>query len=163
MIYKFLSTGPTSPIWYPSVSESLLAIPPFTVNMSNFFEYNISYNEWWGPPFYSETGEHTLQLQVYAYANDGVYVAVYLMESKNGEMLKWPFSLQIAVQLLDWEEKRRHRHVIIDDCDQLYVKSTEERRQFGDAFFFAPYRLNARDIEYHHNYLLCFNVSVRGK
>ena len=150
------------PIWYPSVNESLLAIPPFTVDMSNFFEYNISYNEWWGPPFYSETGDHMLQLEVYAYANHGVYVAVYLMETKNGEMLKWPFSLQITVGLIDWREHKRHKELTIIDCNHLYM---EERRQFGDAFFINylyPYRLNP-DSEYHHNFLLCFNVSARGK
>ena len=133
--------------------------------MSNFSQHRKVDETWFSPPFYTENGGYKLQLAVHANGvgvgvGEGTHVSVfvYLMKSENDDCLKWPFSGDITVQLLNWREDKGHVEKIVsrsvpDCCNRVTVGeravSGMRYRQFisHDDIEYNP----DRNTQYLHN------------
>ena len=70
---------------------------------------------YYSAPFYSASNDYKIQLNVHVVANGhskckGTHVTmfVYLMKGINDETLKWPFTAEISIRLLNWREDKGH-------------------------------------------------------
>ena len=141
--------------------------------MPNFLQHEKVDDTWFSSPFYTENGGYKLQLAVHANGvgvgiGEGSHVSVfaYLMKSENDDSLKWPFSGDITVQLLNWREDKGHVEVILNnttpDCCNRVTKgeravSAMRYRQFisHDNVEYNP----DKNTQYVHNDTMCFRIS----
>ena len=119
LYYTGYTTGEVPEWCYPSVSSFPLLLPPCILTMSNFSQYKKVDDTWFSPPFYTENGGYKLQLAVHANGvgiGEGTHVSVFLhlMKGENDESLRWPFSGDITIQLLNWREDKGHVEGMLD-------------------------------------------------
>ena len=165
-------------MWYSAlIRKSSPSIPPFIVNVTNFTDYKKLNAEYYSAPFYSSSNGYKMQLKIYA-NGDGeckgthVSVFVYLMRGTNDNKLKWPFTGDISIHLLNWREDNGHvkRILSFDDNDPLECHSKViegERAPNGVGFDFIPHSEldynHSNNTEYISSDTLCFligNVSI---
>ena len=139
--------------------------------MSNFLQHKNVDDTWFSSPFYTENGGYKLQLAVHANGvgvGEGTHVSVfvYLMKNENDDSLKWPFSGNITVQLLNWREDKGHVEGILDNtipdcCNRVAVGeravSGMRYRQFisHDDVEYNP----DKNTQYLQNDMMCFRIS----
>ena len=166
--YYYHYTGEVPEWCYPSVS---CLLPPCILTMSNFSQYKKLNDAWFSPPFYTEIVGYKLQLAVHANGvgiGKGTHVSVFLhlMKSENDDCLKWPFSGDITVQLLNWRKDKRHVEGILDksvpdSCTRVTkgdraVNGMRCRRFISHAD--VGYN-SQKNTQYLHNDLMCFRIS----
>ena len=101
-------------MWYTAlIRKSSPSIPPFVINVSNFTDYKTLNADYYSAPFYSASNGYKMQLNVVANGHSKckgthVTVFVYLMKGINDETLKWPFTAEISIRLLNWREDKGH-------------------------------------------------------
>ena len=168
--YTGYTTGEVPQWCYPSVSSFPLLLPPCILTMSNFSQYKKVDDTWYSPPFYTENGGYKLQLAVHANGVDngeGTHVSVFLhlMKGENDESLKWPFSGDITVQLLNWREDKGHEEKIpakiLPDCCARVSKG--ERAVVGMRYRkFIPHAdvgyNRHKNTQYLYNDFMCFRI-----
>ena len=165
-------------MWYSAlIRKSSPSIPPFIVNVTNFTDYKKLNAKYYSAPFYSSSNGYKMQLCVVANGEgecEGTHVSVYvcLMKGTNDNKVKWPFTGDISVHLLNWREDKEHVKKIISFDDKIPLNSrskvTEGERALGfGRLDFIP----QSELDYNHNnnteYVssdtLCFligNVSI---
>ena len=135
--------------------------------MSNFSQHRKVDDTWFSPPFYTENGGYKLQLVVHANGvgvGEGTHVSVfvYLMKSDNDDNLKWPFSGDITIQVLNWREDKGHIETIVsrsvpDCCNRVTVG---ERAVSGMRYRqFISHDDIDKNTQYLHNDMMCFRIS----
>ena len=166
-------------MWYSAlIRKSSPSIPPFIVNVTNFTDYKKLNAEYYSAPFYSSSNGYKMQLCVVANGygkGKGTHVSVYvyLMKGANDSRLKWPFTGDISIHLLNWREDDGHVKDIIpfDDNASLMSRSKViegERAPNGIGYFdFIPHSEldynHSNNTEYVSSDTLCFligNVSI---
>ena len=80
--------------------------PPFYFTISNFLYYKKNSLRWDSQPFYSHPGGYKLKLQVWPNgfkSCKGTHVSVFVavMRGENDDQLKWPFTGEVTVRLLN--------------------------------------------------------------
>ena len=166
-------------MWYSAlIRKSSPSIPPFIVNLTNFTDYKKLNAEYYSAPFYSSSNGYKMQLRIDANGNGkckGTYVSVfvYLMKGTNDSTVKWPFTGDISIHLLNWREDNGHVKDIITINDNASLMSRSkviEGERAPDAFGkfnFIPhselYYNHSNNTEYVSSDTLCFligNVSI---
>ena len=142
--------------------------------MTDFEQHKKDGDDWFSPPFYSHTGGYKMGLSVDANGHGSgkdthVSVYVYMMHGEHDDHLKWPFSGDITVQLLNQrgEEKHRERTIHSDNTERKYrsrVASRHDRaaRGWGKSKFIAHTALgydSTKNTEYLRNDCLKFEVT----
>ena len=142
--------------------------------MYSFSEHKRVADKWGSPELYSGPDGYNFKLIVHANGystgtGTHVSVSVRLMEGQNDEILKWPFSSEITIQLLNWREDKGHVEKTIDH----YKAPLEHRTRVTQGDIFAadgwgiPDFISHSDLEYNANYnteyinsdKLCFVIS----
>ena len=169
--YYYNYTGEVPDWCYPSVSSFLCLLPPCILTMSKVSQYKKLDDTWFSPPFYTEIGGYKLQLAVHANGvgiGEGTHVSVfvYLMKSENDDSLKWPFSGDTTIQLLNWREDKGHvegmlDNAVPDSCTRVTkgdraLNGMRYRRFISHAD--VGYNLQ-KNTQYLHNDLMCFRIS----
>ena len=165
-------------MWYSAlIRKSSPSIPPFIVNVTNFTDYKKLNAEYYSAPFYSSSNGYQMQLCVVANGDGeykGTHVSVYvcLMKGTNDNKVKWPFTGDISVNLLNWREDKEHVKDIISFDDNVPLqqrsKVTEGERALGFGYLdFIPHSEldynHSNNTEYVSSDTLCFligNVSI---
>ena len=167
-------------MWYSAlIRKSSPSIPPFIVNVTNFTDYKKLNAEYYSAPFYSSCNGYKMQLNVVAngygkYKGTHVSVFVYLMKGANDSILKWPFTGDISIHLLNWREDKGHVKMIIpfDDkaspleCRSKVIEGERASEGFGYFDFISHSELyynHSNNTEYVSSDTLCFrigNVSI---
>ena len=139
--------------------------------MSKFSQHKKLDDTWFSPPFYTAIGGYKLQLVVHANGvsiGEGTHVSVflYLMKGENDDSLKWPFSGDIIIQLLNWREDKGHVEKIVsssvpDCCNRVTVG---DRAVSGMRYRQFISHVNVgydpqKNTQYLHNDLMCFRIS----
>ena len=119
-----------------------------------------------------------MQLKIYANGNGrckGTHVSVYvyLMKGINDKTLKWPFTGDISISLLNWTENKGHVTEILSFNDNTpleyrskVIESERAPRGFGYIDFVSHDELHyntKNNIEFVRNDTLCFlirNISI---
>ena len=166
-------------MWYSAlIRKSSPSIPPFIVNVTNFTDYKKLNAEYYSAPFYSSSNGYKMQLAIFANGvgkceSTHVSVFVYLMKGANDSRLKWPFTGDISIHLLNWREDDGHVKDIIpfDDNASLMSRSKViEGERAPNAFGYSKF-IPHNELDYNHSnnteYVssdtLCFligNVSI---
>ena len=171
IIYYYIYTGEVPEWCYPSVSSVPCLLPPCILTMSNFSQHKKVDDTWFSPPFYTENGGYKLQLAVHANGvgigeDTHVSVFMHLLKGENDECLKWPFSGDITVQLLNWREDKGHVEGILDksvpdSCTRVTkgerAASGMRYRRFISHAVVGYNRL--KKTQYLHNHMMCFRIS----
>ena len=97
--------------------------------MTQFDKHRRSNLQWYSPPFYTHPNGYKMCVRVYA---DGVSsgkgthlsVYVYMMRGENDDRLKWPFTGDVTVQLLNQEEDSSHVVKTVSFNDQSSDEAT---------------------------------------
>ena len=166
-------------MWYSAlIRKSSPSIPPFIINVPNFTDYKKLNAEYYSAPFYSSSNGYKMQLVIFAngvgkYKGTHVSVGVYLMKGANDSRLKWPFTGDISIHLLNWREDNGHVKKILpcDDKAPLQCRSKViEGERVPDAvgiLNFIPHSEldynHSNNTEYVSSDTLCFligNVSI---
>ena len=141
IIYHILYfTGILVPIWYPPPPKTTKprSIPPFIINIVNFFERKKINNVYYSPPFYTSTDGYKLQIMVFANGvgrGKGTHVSLFvcLMKGENDQNQQWPFEGDISIQMLNWRNDSQHKEAIISfndsadmKCRSKWLKGKEE-------------------------------------
>ena len=166
-------------MWYSAlIRKSSPSIPPFIVNVTNFTDYKKLNARYYSAPFYSSYNGYKMQLAIIANGNGkgkGTHVSVYvyLMKGTNDNQLKWPFTGDILIHLLNWREDNGHVKKIISFNDNAHLDSRSkviEGERAPDAFGFSNfiphselYYNHSNNTEYISSDTLCFligNVSI---
>ena len=166
-------------MWYSAlIRKSSPSIPPFIVNVTNFTDYKKLNAEYYSAPFYSSSNGYKMQLNIYPngagkYKGSHVSVFVYLMKGVNDSRLKWPFTGDISIHLLNWREDNGHVKKILpfDDNTPLEGRAKVIERETapgGPGYFdFIPHSEldynHSNNTEYVSSDTLCFligNVSI---
>ena len=167
-------------MWYSAlITKSSPSIPPFIINVTNFTDYKKLNAKYYSAPFYSSSNGYKMQVRIYANGNGkgkGTHVSVYvyLMKGTNDNQLKWPFTGDISIHLLNWREDNGHVKKIIPFNDntpleyRFKVIEGERARDggFGHANFIPHSELYynpSNNTEYISSDTLCFligNVSI---
>lgn len=84
-----------------------------TLVMPHFYSRKTDGKDWYSPPFYSHSGGYKMCLRVVARgqlagANTHVSVYVHMMPGENDRYLKWPFSGDITLCLLNQRMDKGH-------------------------------------------------------
>ena len=161
-------------MWYSAlIRKSSPSIPPFIVNVTNFTDYKKLNAEYYSAPFYSSSNGYKMQVKIYANGygkckGTHVSVCVYIMKGKNDETLKWPFTGDISIHLLNWREDNRHvkRIIPFNNITPLESRSKvikEERAPdgFGVINFISQDELgynSSKNTEYVNSDTLCFLI-----
>ena len=166
-------------MWYSAlITKSSPSIPPFIVNVTNFTDYKKLNAVYYSAPFYSSSNGYKMQVRIDANGvgkgkGTHVSVGVYLMKGTNDNQLKWPFTGDISIHLLNWREDNKHVKKIIPFNDNTPLKSRSkviegERAPSGfGRLDFIPhselYYNHSNNTEYISSDTLCFligNVSI---
>ena len=165
-------------MWYSAlIRKSSPSIPPFIVNVTNFTDYKKLNAVYCSAPFYSSYNGYKMQLAIFANGHgkcEGAHVSVVvcLMKGTNDNQLKWPFTGDISIHLLNWREDNKHVKRIIHFNDNTSLKSRskviEGERALGFGYSdFIPhselYYNPSNNTEYISSDTLCFligNVSI---
>ena len=166
-------------MWYSAlIRKSSPSIPPFIVNVTNFTDYKKLNAEYYSAPFYSSSNGYKMQLKIYANGvgkGEGTHVSVYvyLMKGANDSRLKWTFTADISIHLLNWREDKGHVMDITPFNDSTPLESRSkviegERAPsgFGCFDFISHSELDynhSNNTEYISSDTLCFligNVSI---
>ena len=139
--------------------------------MSKFSQYKKLDVTWFSPPFYTEIGGYKLQLAVHGNGvgtGEGTHVSVFLhlMKCENDESLKWPFSGDITVQLLNWREDKGHFEWILDksipDSCTRVTKGERAVNAISCRRFISHDDVgynHHKNTQYLHNDVMCFRIS----
>ena len=164
-------------MWYSAlIRKSSPSIPPFIINVTNFTDYKKLNARYYSAPFYSSYNGYKMQLAIFANGEGkGTHVSVFvcLMKGTNDNQLKWPFTGDISIHLLNWREDNKHVKKIIQFNDNTSLKSRSkviegERAPSGRGFHnFIPhselYYNPSNNTEYISSDTLCLligNVSI---
>ena len=165
-------------MWYSAlITKSSPSIPPFIVNVTNFTDYKKLNARYYSAPFYSSYNGYKMQLAIVANGHGKgkgthVSVGVYLMKGTNDNQLKWPFTGDILIHLLNWREDNGHVKKIISFNDNAHLDSRSkviegDRAPGGFGLDFIPHsELDynpSNNTEYISSDTLCFligNVSI---
>ena len=166
-------------MWYSAlIRKSSPSIPPFIVNVTNFTDYKKLNAKYYSAPFYSSSNGYKMQLCVVANGHgkcEGTHVSVYvyLMKGTNDNQLKWPFTGDISIHLLNWRENNGHVKDIITFNDNASLISRSKVIEgdrapigFGRTNFIPHSELYynpSNNTEYISSDTLCFligNVSI---
>ena len=96
-------TGPPVPSWYDEMSGES-ATPPCTRTLYSYSAYKRANRDWTSLTFYSGDKGYKLQLVVWP---DGD-VGIDLLKGEHDNSLKWPLTVGITIQLLNWREDNNH-------------------------------------------------------
>ena len=143
-------------MWYSALIRK--SSPPFIVNVTNFTDYKKLNAEYYSAPFYSSSNGYKMQLNVVAngdgeFKGTHVSVYVYLMKGANDSTVKWPFTGDISIHLLNWREDNGHMKKIISSNDSLPLECRSkviEGERAPDAFGkfnFIPHS----ELDYNHS------------
>ena len=166
-------------MWYSAlIRKSSPSIPPFIINVTNFTDYKKLNAEYYSAPFYSSSNGYKMQLKIDANGygkckGTHVSVFVYLMKGENDNILKWPFTGDISIHLLNWRENNGHVKDIITFNDNAslmsrskVIKGERAPDAFGRLNFISHSELHSNpsnNTEYISSDTLCFligNVSI---
>ena len=162
-------------MWYTGlIRKSSPSIPPFVINLSNFTDYKTLNADYYSAPFYSASNSYKMQLNVVAnghskYKGTHLTVFVYLMKGINDETLKWPFTAEISIHLLNWRQNKGHVKDIIPyndntplECRSRVVKGERTPDGFGHFDFISHDELGYNtksNTEYLSSNTLCFVIN----
>ena len=161
-------------MWYSAlIRKSSPSIPPFIVNVANFTDYKKLNADYYSAPFYSSSNGYKMQLCVVANGEGeckGTHVSVfvYLMKGTNDNKLKWPFTGDISIHLLNWREDKGHKKDIITLNDNAalqnrskVIKGERAPGGFGRLDFIPHSELDynhENNTEYVSSDTLCFRI-----
>ena len=95
------------------LETSINPTPPFYFTIHNFEHYKKNELCWHSLPFYSHSGGYKLKTQVYPNGVGtcrGTHVSVFVavMRGEYDDQLKWPFTGEVTVRLINIEENAGH-------------------------------------------------------
>ena len=158
----------------PITGRSLYS-PETIIVMHNFSQYaQNETSEWFSPPFYTHWAGYKLCLKVYPNGyRDGKRTHlswfIYLMKGDFDDLLVWPFSGSITVQLINWkgEDKHSKEQTAVFDSNSAVTAISRvgvgktAPQGVGFIRFVALKELNnpATGVKYLQNDSLKFNIS----
>ena len=142
--------------------------------MFNFSEHKRVSDQWHSSPFYTGPDGYKLILMVQANGGDkytGTHVSVFvcLMKGENDDILTWPLTCDITIQLLNWREDKGHVETILAfndskriECRKRVMEGIASNHALGCGSFVSHsdlYYNITNNTEYVNNDILCFVVS----
>ena len=121
------------------IAPNPVFIPPSDIVMNNFEKFKNDDTRWYGPPFYTHVGGYKMCLGIDANGwGDGVGthvgVAVHMMKGEFDSYLKWPFTVEITVQLVNQKEGGENIETMSDSSGDTFQRVTEgDQLQVGSG------------------------------
>ena len=146
------------------------ATPPVELTMTDFAKHKQDGDKWYSEPFYTHLSRYKMCLKVDANAcvkkvdanacgkKVGTHISIYchLMQGKFDDHLRWPFSGNITVQLLNQVEDKMHStHTISYSSAGSSRVTTGERATdgYGDPKFLLPHSELGHDAAKNRQFL----------
>lgn len=125
-----------------AILDTRLCMAPCTLIMNNFQGYKSSEEKWFSEPFYTGPRGYKLCLCVYAngYGNargSYVTVGVYLMWGENDDILNWPPTGKIRVEVKDntFFYNRASTYISLNFLTSQVTNGKRSERGYGTPLF----------------------------
>ena len=108
--------------------------------LTEFSKHKQLNNRYYSPPFYTHLYGYKLCLIVYANgygSGEGSHVSVLitLMEGEHDQHLKWPFTGDLNIELLNWKMNQRHyKRTIQINANHNFVRATVIGIKYGMSY-----------------------------
>ena len=138
---------------------------PCTRTLYSYAAYKKTSRVWASQPFYSAEKGYKLRLQILPHI-DGT-CGILLLKGEHDDSLKWPLTVNITLQLLNWKEDNNHleRTIYHDTAPEEACKRVTQGNEAPGWLWYNPQLItdyvlsvNNGETEYVRDGKLCFRI-----